>query len=140
MDRTDAQKGFSLIEMLMVTVIIGLLASIGVPSMLKAREAAQRGATIGTLRTMHTDQLMYYSSKGRYARLNELNSTFKRTFGTTVGSRLYKSNYMYLMSPSPSLKSLKTGYQIVVYSLNSEYLYPSFSMNQNGEIQSIYLR
>ncbi len=140
MNNADSQKGFSLIEMLMVVVIVGLLASIGVPSMLKAREAAQRGATIGTLRTMHTDQLMYYSNNGRYARLSELNSTFKQSFGTTVGSRLYKSNYMYLMSPSPTVTSLKTGYQIVVYRINSQFFYPSFFMNQNGEIQSIYLR
>ncbi len=140
MKRADSQKGFSLVEMLMVVVIVGVLASIGVPSMLKAREAAQRGATIGTLRTMHTDQLMYYSQNRRYARLNELNATFKQSFGTTVGSRLYKSSYMYLMSPSPTLNSLKTGYQIVVYRVDTRFFYPSFFMNQSGEIQTIRLR
>jgi prepilin-type N-terminal cleavage/methylation domain-containing protein len=130
-------RGFSLIELLLVVVIIGILAAIGVPSLIKSREAAQKGAAIATLRTMHTNQLMYYTQKHRFARLSELNAAFGQTFGTTVGSRIYRGGYQYLMSPTPSDSSLKNGYQIIVYKLNGRTFYPSFFMNQTGTVHAL---
>jgi prepilin-type N-terminal cleavage/methylation domain-containing protein len=132
-----SDRGFSLIELLLVVVIIGLVASIAVPSVLKSRNAANKGATVAVLRTMHTNQLMYFTRNNRFARLNELNSSFNQTFGTTVGSRIYRGNYFFIMSPSPNNTSLRSGYQVIAYRVDGRMSYPAFLMNQSGSIQTL---
>ena len=55
-------KGFSLIELLIVVAIILIIAAIAAPSFLHARMAANESATVGTLRTLNTAQISYNSN------------------------------------------------------------------------------
>src|SRR5579863_8674428 len=56
------EKGFSLIELLIVVAIILIIAAIAIPDMLKSRQAANQASAIGSLRTLNTAEVTYAST------------------------------------------------------------------------------
>src|SRR6185437_3454627 len=61
------QKGFSLIELLIVVAIILIIAAIAIPNLMRARIAANESAGASTVRTLNTAEVTYsttYSSMG----------------------------------------------------------------------------
>ena len=56
------QKGFSLIELLIVVAIILIIAAIAIPSLLRARISANEASAVASLRALNTAQISYNSS------------------------------------------------------------------------------
>jgi type IV pilus assembly protein PilA len=61
---TPAQRGFSLIELLVVVAIILIIAAIAIPSLLNSRIAANEAAAAVTVRTITTAAMTYSSTYG----------------------------------------------------------------------------
>jgi len=66
------EQGFSLIELLIVVVIIGVIMAMGVPGLQRARQYAQSGSAIQSLRTLTTAENLYERRFKVYATLIDL--------------------------------------------------------------------
>jgi prepilin-type N-terminal cleavage/methylation domain-containing protein len=58
------EKGFSLVELLVVVIIIAIVAAIAIPNLLASRRAANEASAISSLRTIHSAQVTYFATTG----------------------------------------------------------------------------
>ena len=74
---SKSNKGFSLLELLIVVAIILIIATIAIPSLLRSRQAAHEAAAVSTLRTITTAEVTYLSTgNGKFGLMQDLiNST-----------------------------------------------------------------
>jgi type IV pilus assembly protein PilA len=58
------QRGFSLVELLIVVAIILIIAAIAIPNLIGSRMAANEAAAVTTIRTMNTGAITYNTTYG----------------------------------------------------------------------------
>jgi len=89
-------KGFSLIELLIVVAIILIIAAIAIPNLLKARRSANEGSATASMRTIGSGELLYRSTQGAFTTLAGLSADGVIDNVLGAGS---KSGYQFVASP-----------------------------------------
>ena len=110
------EKGFSLIELLIVVVIIGVVASLAIPAFQRGIIAAENRSVHATMKTMRSGQAMFFSQNQRFARLDELNNLNSNGLGRMDASRMLRNDFTFEMSPlNPTDAELREGYSIAAF-------------------------
>src|SRR6201988_3612549 len=81
------EKGFSLIELLIVVAIILIIAAIAIPNLIRSRIAANEASAVGSLRTLNTAEITYqatYPQIGFTCTLSSLGGSTAATFAPSA--------------------------------------------------------
>ena len=95
------EKGFSIIELLIVVAIISLIAAIAIPNLRKARQGANSASAVQSLRTITTAQQLFEFKNKRFGTLAELAPEGTLDVSLQAGS---KSNYLFDITVSAGAK------------------------------------
>ncbi|HUC53150.1 MAG TPA: prepilin-type N-terminal cleavage/methylation domain-containing protein [Candidatus Cybelea sp.] len=102
------QKGFSLIELLIVVAIILIIAAIAIPNLLRSRMAANEASAVGSLRTINTAEVTFsttYPTIG-FTNLANLGGAASSCAGSTFAS----STAACLIDDVLATAAVKSGY------------------------------
>jgi len=138
-------KGFSLIELLIVVAIILIVAAIAIPNLLRSKMASNESSAVATLRTLNTAAVSYSTTYGNYPpNLTSLGPVASGTAPSSTTADLVDSvlgqdpatksgyTFVYVGSGSPTSSYSITATPVTIGSTGQR----GFFTNQSGVIRA----
>ena len=140
----NKQKGFSLIELLIVVAIILIIAAIAIPNLLRSKMAANEASAVASLRTYNTSIVAYSTTYqtvpatglGQLGPASTPSSTAADLVDSLLGSATpVKSGYSFTYSAGTAQNGIVYSYTIIAVPSNSSTGQRKFFTDQSGVIR-----
>jgi len=142
--RANKQKGFSLIELLIVVAIILIIAAIAIPNLLRSKMAANEASAVASLRTYNT-AIVSYSTTYNTDPATDLSQLGPATTPSSTAADLVdnllgsatptKSGYNFTYTPGTASNGVISQYTIQAAPQSSSTGQRKFFTDQSGVIR-----
>ena len=152
--RVKGEDGFTLIDMLFVVALLGMLSTLAIPGLMRARNAAQSSSALGTIRIINSAQLSFAITCGLGFYAPDFPALTRKPSGSleaflapelAPGTTFIKSGYNFSMAGTalpgapPSCNGLASGktapaYAVVADELDAKSAPRFFGSNADGTI------
>jgi prepilin-type N-terminal cleavage/methylation domain-containing protein len=137
------EAGFSIIELLLVVTILGIIASISVSYYLQAKITAENSSAVATLSLIRQNEVVYYTQRQRFARLDEVNELHGNLGAVQSDLTLRRGPFKFDLTTSTGMptisdpKSLANEYLVTATRTHDNRVPYVFTLDHTGVITKV---